>query len=134
MPTQQRKIKNVNYKDQTAKFRRNKASFEKLDIKDNLTEHKQGSESSNKRNNSKTNSKVPQKLNTKKNLTRSEILIDQIRKNKYECMVCCGIIRSDKSVWSCSVCFHMFHLYCIKKWAMSPSAKIEGNFYFKKID
>ena len=58
-------------------------------------------------------------------LTRSEILIEQIKKNKCECMVCCQNIRSDKAVWSCSVCFHIFHLYCIKKWANSPSAKIE---------
>ena len=88
----------------------------------------------NKRNNSKASASYgktqqdPTKyVSTSKNLSRAEILTEQIRKNKYECMVCCGIIKSDKSVWSCNCCFHIFHLYCIKKWATSPSAKIEGN-------
>ena len=40
-------------------------------------------------------------------------------------MVCCQNIRSEKAVWSCDVCFHIFHLYCVKKWANSPAAKIE---------
>jgi transcriptional repressor NF-X1 len=57
--------------------------------------------------------------------TRSEILSEQLRQNKCECMVCCVIIRSDKAIWSCNVCFHIFHLFCIKKWANSASAKLE---------
>jgi transcriptional repressor NF-X1 len=56
--------------------------------------------------------------------TRSEILIDQLMKFNLECMVCCHKIRDDKSIWSCNVCYHIFHLYCIKKWANSPAAKV----------
>lgn len=58
---------------------------------------------------------------------RSEILIDQLMKFQLECMVCCHKIKDDKSVWSCLTCFHIFHLYCIKKWANSPAAKINAD-------
>ena len=54
------------------------------------------------------------------------VLIDQLTDEKYECMVCCEVIRCAKAVWSCSNCFHIFHLYCIKRWARSPAAAIEG--------
>lgn len=61
------------------------------------------------------------------NLSRSEMLIDQLKKNKCECMVCYSVIRNDKQIWSCECCFHIFHLSCIKKWALSPAAKIAEN-------
>ncbi len=51
--------------------------------------------------------------------TRSEILIEQLIKNKCECLVCCSIIKSDSAVWNCTMCFQMFHMYCIKKWAQA---------------
>ena len=54
------------------------------------------------------------------------VLIEQLTTEKYECMVCCEVIRCSKAVWSCSNCFHIFHLYCIKRWARSPTAAIEG--------
>ena len=54
------------------------------------------------------------------------VLIEQLTDEKYECMVCCEVIRCSKAVWSCSNCFHIFHLYCIKRWARSPTAAIEG--------
>ena len=58
------------------------------------------------------------------NQTRSEILVDQLRKNKCECMVCYTHIRNDQAIWQCVCCFHIFHLSCIKKWAIQPLAKI----------
>ena len=54
------------------------------------------------------------------------VLIEQLTDEKYECMVCCEVIKCAKAVWSCSNCFHIFHLYCIKRWARSPAAAIEG--------
>lgn len=54
--------------------------------------------------------------------TRTEILIDQLRKNKCECMVCYQNIRQEKPIWQCNCCFHIFHLSCIKKWSQSPAA------------
>ena len=58
------------------------------------------------------------------------VLIEQLSEEKYECMVCCEVIRCSKGIWSCSNCFHIFHLYCIKRWARSPAAAIEGERVF----
>ncbi|XP_012946753.1 transcriptional repressor NF-X1 [Aplysia californica] len=46
-------------------------------------------------------------------------LTDQLSQNKYECMVCCDIVRVDDAIWSCQQCYHVFHLSCVKKWAHS---------------
>lgn len=53
-------------------------------------------------------------------------LIEQLSEEKYECMVCCDIIRPAAPVWSCQSCFHVFHLNCIKKWARSPASQADG--------
>ncbi|XP_064614665.1 transcriptional repressor NF-X1-like [Liolophura sinensis] len=58
--------------------------------------------------------------------TQRESYIEQLRQGSYECMVCCCNIRCEVAIWSCSNCYHIFHLYCIKKWARSPAACIEG--------
>ncbi|XP_076840931.1 LOW QUALITY PROTEIN: transcriptional repressor NF-X1 [Brachyhypopomus gauderio] len=55
--------------------------------------------------------------------TQTGCLIEQLTEEKYECMVCCDIIRLMAPVWSCQSCFHVFHLNCIKKWARSPSSQ-----------
>lgn len=62
-----------------------------------------------------------------KDQNRREILTDQLRKNKYECMICYQYIRNDRSIWSCIVCFHIFHLTCVKKWAQSSTAASTAN-------
>ncbi len=61
---------------------------------------------------------------------QASVLIEQLSDEKYECMVCCEVVRCSKAVWSCSNCFHIFHLYCIKRWARSPAAAIEGERIF----
>ncbi|MEQ2167129.1 hypothetical protein GOODEAATRI_000946 [Goodea atripinnis] len=53
-------------------------------------------------------------------------LIEQLSEEKYECMVCCDVIRVMAPVWSCQSCFHVFHLNCIKKWARSPASQADG--------
>ncbi|XP_060590156.1 transcriptional repressor NF-X1-like isoform X2 [Ruditapes philippinarum] len=53
-------------------------------------------------------------------------LIEQLSKGSYECMVCCESVRASNAVWSCSNCYHVFHLRCIKKWAKSPNAVVSG--------
>uniref|UniRef100_A0A673H187 Transcriptional repressor NF-X1 n=1 Tax=Sinocyclocheilus rhinocerous TaxID=307959 RepID=A0A673H187_9TELE len=50
----------------------------------------------------------------------------QLTEEKYECMVCCEVIRVMAPVWSCQSCFHVFHLNCIKKWARSPASQADG--------
>ncbi|KAG2458454.1 transcriptional repressor NF-X1 [Polypterus senegalus] len=60
--------------------------------------------------------------------TQTGCLIEQLTEEKYECMVCCEIIHVKAPVWSCQSCYHVFHLYCIKKWARSPASQAEdGN-------
>jgi transcriptional repressor NF-X1 len=59
------------------------------------------------------------------NQSRTEILIDQLKKNKCECMVCYQVVKPEKPIWSCNICFHIFHMACIKKWSQSPAAKVD---------
>ncbi|XP_038829249.1 transcriptional repressor NF-X1-like isoform X2 [Salvelinus namaycush] len=57
--------------------------------------------------------------------TQTGCLIEQLSEEKYECMVCCEVIRVMAPVWSCLSCFHVFHLNCIKKWARSPASQAD---------
>ncbi|XP_051796440.1 transcriptional repressor NF-X1 [Acanthochromis polyacanthus] len=57
--------------------------------------------------------------------TQTGCLIEQLSEEKYECMVCCDVIRVMAPVWSCQSCFHVFHLNCIKKWARSPASQAD---------
>lgn len=59
--------------------------------------------------------------------TQTGCLIEQLTEEKYECMVCCEVIRVMAPVWSCQSCFHVFHLNCIKKWARSPASQADGD-------
>ena len=54
------------------------------------------------------------------------LLIEQLSRGTYECMVCCETIRAHHAVWNCANCHHVFHLRCIKKWARSPNAVVSG--------
>ncbi|XP_014862688.1 PREDICTED: transcriptional repressor NF-X1-like [Poecilia mexicana] len=59
--------------------------------------------------------------------TQTGCLIEQLSEEKYECMVCCDVIRVMAPVWSCHSCFHVFHLNCIKKWARSPASQADDS-------
>ncbi|KAL1435518.1 hypothetical protein MTO96_000183 [Rhipicephalus appendiculatus] len=52
-------------------------------------------------------------------------LTDQLLSGEYECMVCCERVRGTDSIWSCSSCYHIFHLSCARKWALSPAALVK---------
>lgn len=54
--------------------------------------------------------------------SQRERLVDQLARGAYECMVCCERVRQHDPIWSCSNCYHMFHLKCIKRWAKSSKA------------
>ncbi|XP_023583106.1 transcriptional repressor NF-X1 [Trichechus manatus latirostris] len=58
--------------------------------------------------------------------THTGSLIEQLTTEKYECMVCCELVRVMAPVWSCQSCYHVFHLSCIKKWARSPASQADG--------
>lgn len=55
------------------------------------------------------------------------VLIDQLTRGTYECMVCCETVRAQNAIWSCCNCYHVFHLRCIKQWARSPTAIVAGS-------
>lgn len=56
---------------------------------------------------------------SKETKCQREKLIREISSNNLECLVCCEKIKDHQSAWSCSTCFHIFHLKCITKWALS---------------
>nr|KYP67434.1 Transcriptional repressor NF-X1 [Cajanus cajan] len=37
-------------------------------------------------------------------------------------MICYDMVRRSAPIWSCSSCFSIFHLNCIKKWARAPTS------------
>lgn len=53
--------------------------------------------------------------------SQASVLIEQLRNETYECMVCCDRIRCNAAVWSCHNCHHLFHLGCVRKWAKSSA-------------
>ncbi|PFX24867.1 Transcriptional repressor NF-X1 [Stylophora pistillata] len=60
--------------------------------------------------------------------SQASVLIEQLRNETYECMVCCERIRCSAAVWSCCSCYHLFHLGCVRKWAKSSVATLpEGD-------
>ncbi|XP_075973237.1 nuclear transcription factor, X-box binding stc [Anticarsia gemmatalis] len=57
-------------------------------------------------------------------MTQRERLSEQLDKGTLECLVCCERVKQTEPVWSCSNCYHVLHLRCIRKWAMS--SMVEG--------
>ncbi|KAH7529227.1 hypothetical protein FEM48_Zijuj05G0162300 [Ziziphus jujuba var. spinosa] len=47
---------------------------------------------------------------------------EKLMKGTVECMICYDMVRRSAPVWSCSSCFSIFHLNCIKKWARAPTS------------
>ncbi|XP_067934473.1 transcriptional repressor NF-X1-like isoform X2 [Watersipora subatra] len=47
----------------------------------------------------------------------NEYLIENLVKGSYECAICYGVVNQETAVWSCGKCHHLFHFYCIKRWA-----------------
>ncbi|CAL8080686.1 unnamed protein product [Calicophoron daubneyi] len=46
-----------------------------------------------------------------------EKMIGQLRSGTYQCLICISNVRQREPIWSCSTCYHAFHLSCIKSWA-----------------
>ncbi|XP_035208182.1 transcriptional repressor NF-X1-like [Stegodyphus dumicola] len=68
------------------------------------------------------------RLNYKENddATQRELLIQRLTKGECECLVCCELIRVRDQTWHCLSCYHVFHLRCIRKWARSSAAVVDG--------
>ncbi|GKV46799.1 hypothetical protein SLEP1_g53764 [Rubroshorea leprosula] len=47
---------------------------------------------------------------------------DKLVKSAVECMICYDMVRRYAPIWSCSSCYSIFHLNCIKKWAKAPTS------------
>ncbi|KAJ4713568.1 NF-X1-type zinc finger protein NFXL1 [Melia azedarach] len=47
---------------------------------------------------------------------------DKLMKGTVECMICYDMVRRSAPIWSCSSCYSIFHLNCIKKWARAPTS------------
>lgn len=47
---------------------------------------------------------------------------DKLTKGSVECMICYDMVRRSAPIWSCSSCYSIFHLNCIKKWARAPTS------------
>ncbi|KOX67157.1 Protein shuttle craft [Melipona quadrifasciata] len=97
-------------------YRRYKAFKEHY--KENENEHWRSRRKINDRNN------IPKRGQNKKSLVDSdasqrERLAEQLNKGELECLVCCEYIKQNDYTWSCSNCYHVFHLKCIKKWVNS---------------
>lgn len=43
-------------------------------------------------------------------------LVEGLSSGDYECMICFDSIKQRESVWSCAVCWAVFHLRCVGKW------------------
>ncbi|XP_045497702.1 protein shuttle craft [Colias croceus] len=59
-----------------------------------------------------------------KEMTQRERLVEQLDKGTLECLVCCERVKQIDPVWYCSNCYHVLHLRCIRKWAVS--SMVEG--------
>ncbi|CAN0845826.1 NF-X1-type zinc finger protein NFXL1, partial [Linum grandiflorum] len=47
---------------------------------------------------------------------------EKLSKGTVECMICYDMVRRSAPVWSCSSCYSIFHLHCIKKWVRAPTS------------
>ncbi|XP_042483934.1 NF-X1-type zinc finger protein NFXL1-like [Macadamia integrifolia] len=47
---------------------------------------------------------------------------DKLAKRAVECMICYDMVGRSAQIWSCSSCYSVFHLNCIKKWARAPTS------------
>lgn len=57
----------------------------------------------------------------------STTLADDLRNQVYQCMVCYDEIERSQSTWSCSTCYAVFHLNCIRQWAVKSRAAVNAN-------
>ena len=54
-------------------------------------------------------------------------LSQTLRSQEYECTVCYEPVRLAHQCWSCDNCFMIFHLECIRKWALVAPASASSN-------
>ena len=79
----------------------------------------------------KSRSKQPQrqpKVTTKSTADDMATRIhEDITHNLYECPICTSELGRRSRVWSCELCWTVFHLSCIKKWSTNEGAAAQNN-------
>ncbi|KAL4796671.1 hypothetical protein BDV19DRAFT_360754 [Aspergillus venezuelensis] len=76
----------------------------------------------------KTKAKNPRPPRAPKVITKSEAediitrIHEDISHNLYECPICTVEIGRKSRVWSCGLCWTVFHLSCVKKWSKNEGA------------
>ncbi|VVA90693.1 unnamed protein product [Arabis nemorensis] len=49
-------------------------------------------------------------------------LQEKLVKSTIECMICYDKVGRSANIWSCSSCYSIFHMNCIKRWARAPTS------------
>ncbi|CAH2038409.1 unnamed protein product [Thlaspi arvense] len=47
---------------------------------------------------------------------------EKLVKSSIECMICYDMVGRSANIWSCSSCYSIFHMHCIKRWARAPTS------------
>ncbi|CAN6981135.1 unnamed protein product [Brassica rapa subsp. trilocularis] len=47
---------------------------------------------------------------------------EKLVKSSIECMICYEKVGRSANIWSCSSCYSIFHMHCIKRWARAPTS------------
>ena len=47
---------------------------------------------------------------------------EKLVKSSIECMICYDKVIRSANIWSCSSCYSIFHIHCIKRWARAPTS------------
>lgn len=50
---------------------------------------------------------------------------EDIAHNLYECPICCSELGRRSKIWSCELCWTVFHLSCVKKWSKNEGASAQ---------
>ena len=53
-------------------------------------------------------------------------MIEQLRNGTYPCLICLSNVKPRDEIWSCSGCYHVYHLSCITDWALSNTQQSEN--------
>ena len=51
-------------------------------------------------------------------------LHEDIDHKQYECAICTSNVVRNSKIWSCSTCWTVFHLSCVKQWAMNSQKNV----------
>ncbi|KAK4241808.1 hypothetical protein C8A03DRAFT_11970 [Achaetomium macrosporum] len=52
---------------------------------------------------------------------------EDINNHEYECVICTNEVLRNSKVWSCSICWTVTHLHCVKRWHANQTKEREEN-------